>query len=104
MSIEKNNVTGSVALFTSSNGRPSWWDLRLFASYNSGPGASITLKVNGDDFPLADSPTLHVAPGSDPQQEGSWEVRLDDGDVVSAEVDGGTVNLSLSGEVLTEML
>lgn len=96
----------TVPLFTSSNGRTSWWSLRLSAELVSGAGAQITIQVNGMDVPDQDGAFVcNVAPGSYPERIASKFVELQDGDVVTAKVEGpGVVNLSLSGDVASEQL
>lgn len=95
-----------VPLFTSSNGQTSWWSLRLLAELVSGAGALIAIKVNGIDVPNQSGAfTAQVDSSSFPEREATMFVQLDDGDAVTADVQGpGVVNLSLSGDVASEQL
>jgi hypothetical protein len=105
--ITANNVTGTVPLFTASNGMTSWWNLRLAVAVNTGTGgAVVTLKVNGQDIPSQNGGfSAQVDPSSYPQRTFADDVLLNDGDVVTADIQGPTtVNISLSGEVCSEQL
>ena len=103
--ITQNNVTGSVSLFTVSNGQTRWWDLRLLVTQVSGSGAVVSIKVNGSDPPTSEGGFFtYVDQTSYPVRQNAKELLLEDGDVVSANVDGGYVDLALSGEVLSEQL
>ena len=103
--ITQSNVTGDVSLFTVDNGQTRWWGLRLLATLVSGQGAVVSVRVNGSDPPLDEGGFfVHVDNTSYPARQGSKEILLNDGDVVTAHIDGGNVNLALSGEVLSEQL
>lgn len=101
----KNNET--VPLFTVSNGMTAWWNLRLdVEQVDAAPGAVVAIKVNGASVPdeLGEF-QASVSPGAYPQRRASRFVLLNDGDVVTARVEGpGTVNLRLSGDVAAEGL
>ena len=107
MPIVKNSQSNVVVpLFTVSNGVTSWWALRLFVELVAGQAATVALKVNGQDVPNFEGAlTAQVDSGSRPTRTAADFVRLEDGDIVSADVQGpGTVNLSLSGDVASEQL
>lgn len=95
-----------VPLFTNSNGQTSWYSLRLFVELVSGAGAATEIKVNGASIPdQIGGFNVNVDPSAYPKRQGSMFVRLEDGDVVTADVQGpGTVNLQLSGDVASEQL
>lgn len=107
MPIVHNGKTNEIVpLFTNTNGNTSWYSLRLAVELVSGGAAQVTILVNGSDVPDQDGAyTCNVASGSYPERIASKFVELDDGDVVTARVEGpGTVNLSLSGDVASEQL
>jgi len=103
--ISQSNVTGAVSLFTVSNGQTRWWDLRLDVELVSGSGAFVSVKVNSSDPPTPEGGFFaFVDSVSFPERWSTNELLLSDGDVVSAQVDGGNVDIELSGEVLSEQL
>ncbi len=107
MPIVANGKTNeTVPLFSNDNGRTCWWSLRLSAELVAGAAAQITIQVNGEDVPDQDGAfTCNVASGSYPERIACKFVELDDGDAVTAKIEGpGTVNLSLSGDVASEQL
>jgi hypothetical protein len=94
-----------VSLFTSSNGRVSWYSLRLSVELVSGANCAVEIKVNGDSIPDQVGAFVCSVGGGLQRRIASMFVELDDGDVVTADVQGpGTINLSLSGDVASEQL
>lgn len=107
MPIVANGKTNEIVpLFTTSNGNTSWWSLRLSVELVSGSSAQVSIKVNGADVPdQSGAFNASVDASSFPDRQASMFVQLEDGDAVTADVQGsGTVNLSLSGDVASEQL
>lgn len=105
--ITANGKTNEVVpCFTSKIGRTAWWNLQLWVELVAGAGASVEIKVNGNAVP-AQTVSLQVGvdSGTFPKREAFASVRLENGDVVTAKVEGpGTVNFELSGDVADEAL
>lgn len=106
MIVENGKTQETVALFTADTGRTTWYSLRLFAEIVSGAGATVEIKVNGASIPdQTGAFSVGVDPSAFPKRQASMMVRLENGDVVTADVQGpGTVNLELSGDVPAEQL
>lgn len=103
--INQSNVTGDVSLFTVPTGQGGWWSLQLLAALVSGQGAAVSIRVNDVEPPTTEGGFFtYVDETSYPTRQNSKELLLDVGDVVSAHIDGGYVNLSLSGLLLTDEL
>jgi len=106
MPIVANGKTQEVvSLFTNSNGQTSWYSLRLSVELVSGGGSVVEIKVNGDSVPdQLGAFNCNVDPGTQ-ERSASRFVLLEDGDVVTADIQGtGVVNLTLSGDVASEQL
>jgi hypothetical protein len=100
------NVTSSSdpTALTSSVGQTRWWDLRAKITLRSGgAGATVYLKVNGNDLPIPDGAIYgNVDNTSYPVRLISHEVLLDDSDVVTVHVDGDPVDVDFSATLLSE--
>jgi hypothetical protein len=104
MAIERANLNNTTsALLNVPLGMGGWWSLRLWAKADPTPtgGAMATLKVNGSDIPTQNGGVyVQVDPNSADTKMTSADVLLEEGDVISIDVQGpSNVDISLSGEV-----
>lgn len=100
------NITSSadVTALTSTVGQTRWWDLRARITLRTGgTGATVYLKVNGNDLPVPDGAVYgNVDDTEYPVRLINHEVLLDDSDVVTVHVDGDSVDVDFSATLLAE--
>jgi hypothetical protein len=104
----KHLEPGDTELFPVENGQTRWWNLRFLATLTAGTGGVVSVKINGQDIPTeVGGVFLHLNDPSFVKRTASVDVRLDDGDVVSVNLDaatGTTVDLSAQATVLPDDL
>jgi hypothetical protein len=87
------NSSGVVSLFTWSGGTPRWFSIRLFAQVaGSGGGGAVDIKLNGATV-STEVGALGGTVGVGVPRHFSAHLLLNDGDVVSAQVDGDPLDL-----------